>query len=123
MTFALKNVYTVPNKNKMSKFISFESFVTMTAPFKKRRMIYFNDESEAKTMYGDKVYGCFIGNKAFNLPEDIPLDKRVLKIDAQVVNGHNLTLGNSRMTLFYKGVNFTDINVDKSFPEWNEFLD
>jgi hypothetical protein len=98
--------------------VTFESFVKLTLPYRKRRVIYFVEGSEASTVYGKTVYGCFVFNKLHKLPEAISLEDQFVKIDAQVLNGYNGQLGDRRMTLFYKGVHFDDIDLNKSFPEF-----
>lgn len=89
----------------------------MTSPFKKRRFIFFKENSAAYAMYGENVYGIFRMDKAHLNPENIQTENQIIKIDSQVFNGYNKQLGDLITTLYYKGVLFSEIDVLKSFPE------
>jgi len=101
----------------METSITFENLVGMASPFKKRRLIFFKENSPAYEMYGENVYGLIRIDKTHLNPESIKAENQFIKIDAQVLNGYNKQLGDSRMTLYYKGVLFSEIDIQKSFPE------
>lgn len=100
--------------------VSFETFIGLSSPFRKRRQIYFTANTAARDTYGEAIYGCFLHNKQHKIPQQITLEQQFLKIDAQVVNGFNKQLGDLRMTLLFKGVHFNDIDLEKSFPELSD---
>lgn len=99
----------------MNPLINIESFVSENAPYGFFHKIYFKQNSEAFSEYGDWVYGRFIKVEAKFYKR--LSDNFLLKISAPRINGYNKNLKEGGVSfLSHKGVHFGDIDINATYP-------